>query len=54
MPNYEVKVMVEFRFEVEAENEAEAEELGWGWEDHATYGETYSIEVEEMLDGEEL
>jgi hypothetical protein len=48
MPNYDIKVVVEYFFEVEADNAEQAEELGWHYEDYAFSGEVYSIDVDEQ------
>lgn len=50
MPQFNVKVIVEYNYEVEAENEEEAETMGWEYEDYSYSGEVYSIDVEEMAE----
>ena len=50
MPQYDVKVIVEYNYEVEAENEEQAEEMGWGYEDFAHSAEVYSIDVTEVAE----
>lgn len=52
MPNYNVKVIVEYEYEVEADSEEIAEQEGWNYEDYQNWGSVYSIDVEE-LDEEE-
>jgi hypothetical protein len=50
MPQFEVKVIVEYNYEVEAENEQEAEEQGWHYEDYSHFAEVYSIDVTEVAE----
>ena len=53
MPNYNVKVIVEYEYEVEADNEEMAEAEGWKYEDYANWSSVYSIDVEELEDESE-
>jgi hypothetical protein len=53
MPNYNVKVIVEYEYEVEADNEEQAEKMGWEYEDYANWSSVYSIDVEELEEEEE-
>jgi hypothetical protein len=50
MPQFEVKVIVEYNYEVEAENEAEAIEQGWHYEDYTHFADVYSIDVTEVAE----
>ena len=49
MPTYDVKVLVEYNYEVEANSDKEAEEQGWMYEDYASSGEVYSIDIDEQI-----
>jgi hypothetical protein len=50
MPQYEVKVIVEYNYDVEAETAEEAEALGWEYEDYAFSADVYSIDVTEVAE----
>ena len=47
MPNYSVRVVVEYIYDVEADNKEAAEEMGWQYEDYPYAGSVYSIDVDE-------
>ena len=52
MPNYLVKMRVDYAFEIKAENEEEAEKLAWDHdyiEDSACYDGVYEIFVTEDI-----
>ena len=52
MPNYLVKMRVDYAFEIKAENEEEAEKLAWDYdyiEDSACYDGVYEIFVTEDI-----
>ena len=52
MPNYLVKMRVDYAFEIQAENEEEAEKLAWDYdyiEDSACYDGVYDIFVTEDI-----
>ena len=53
MPNYNVKVIVEYEYEVEADSDDIAEEQGWKYEDYANFASVYSIDVEELEEEED-
>lgn len=48
MPNYNVKVVVEYEYEVEADSAEEAEKAGWDYEEYSYTAGVYSIDVEEL------
>jgi hypothetical protein len=50
MPQYEIKVIVEYNYDVEAETPEEAEEQGWAYEDYSHFAEVYSIDVTEVAE----
>jgi hypothetical protein len=54
MAKFQVTTTITFTGEVEADTPEEAESKGWEWEDELMYDGVYSIDVEELEDGEEV
>jgi hypothetical protein len=50
VPQYEIKVVVEYNYDVEAETPEQAELMGWQYEDNAFSADVLSIDVTEVVE----
>lgn len=50
MPQYEIKVVVEYNYDIEAESLEEAKAMGYEFDEHAFSADVLSIDVAEVAE----